>query len=201
MICISRIYAIDGTDTNITAEADNAQAALRLVEKAAEELGAAPEARNMTPAPKEKGKGGRPKKDAVTAKAEETTPALPMVVETFTPPGYPLQITAEVPLSAAKFTAEPVWKPEAPKVEFSGPPVFAPPPPVVSTIAKHVEDAAAGIKSLVGSKNPAWMGNVSETIGQILGAAPLASLSDAQLTERLGQLRQYEDMLKGHLGG
>jgi hypothetical protein len=72
---------------------------------------------------------------------------------------------------------------------------------VLSTRSKNVEDVAAAIKALIGAKNPAWLGNVGQTIEQILGADPLTKLSDAQLTERLGQLRQYEDMLKGHLGG
>ena len=200
MIALSRIYAVDGVDTNITVEAENVQAALRLLEKAADELGAAPEARNFAPPPA-KGKGGRPKKDAVTAKAGETTPALPSGIPADTG-GY--RVTAEVPLFGATFTGEPVHVATAPKVEISGPPVFAPPPPAAinaSGLVANVEAVARDIKALVGAKNPAWLGNVGQTIEQILGSDPLAKLSDAQLTERLGQLRQYEDMLKGHVGG
>ena len=89
-ISISRIYAIDDVETCILATGDNAQGLLREIEKAAEQLGAAPAAVAFSGqgAAATKRRPGRPPKNTEpeAAKAEapksDPAPALPSGVGT-----------------------------------------------------------------------------------------------------------------------
>ena len=117
MISVSRIYAIDDIETCILAQGDNAQGLLREVEKAAEQLGAAPAALSFSGSGVEKVKRGRkPKGDetAVTQKAPEPAPALPSGVSAAFPeapsepplgqppmPYYDPPVTASLPAAPA----------------------------------------------------------------------------------------------------
>ena len=199
-ITISRIYAIDGVETNIAATADNAQAGLRLVERAAEELGAAPNALPLV-SDKPKNKGGRPKK---TSEPEVTTdapgaPALPAGVATaFEPPvatppmpyyeppqepqlPFPPAAAPAAPSVSVGFTNDPQVMPQPTQVGLAppaGPPVFAPPPPPppavavdpITALRNEALGAQKAILDLVGAKNPGWLDSISQSLNGILGA-------------------------------
>jgi hypothetical protein len=238
-LSISRIYAVDGVETCILAEGEGAQALLRQVEAAAEQIGAAPNPLPFTGAAAGKKPAARAKKtdDAVTAKVAEGAPALPPGVATAfpSPPAEPTlpfgaptfappQNYAPSPAPPADATFAPpqdvTWGPEAPQQFGSsvglapppGPPSFAPPtapaavaPPLADPrepLRRRCVEAQSAIYAMVSARQPAWIDNVSATMNGILAAlgGDLRAMSEEQLTAAIGQYRQYEDVLKKHLG-
>ena len=154
-VTISRIYLVDDIETNVAATSDDPQGALRIVERAAEAIGAAPKAVNSTPAPRNR--GGRPKatNGEVTAKpVEPSPPPLPPGVQAAFPSNQqplPFPPGGQSPVPMGQPGARPPFSPPAqtqqqPQVALapdppvalgqssvglappSGPPPFAPPP-------------------------------------------------------------------------
>ena len=230
IICVSRIYAIDGVETNITAEGDTAQAALRNLERAAEELGAAPGALPLTKQEAPKNKGGRPRKvvedtpSAATADTVPEAPALPSGVATAFAPAP--SVAVDLAGGGASYTAAPapvVTLSDAPPVPLghssvhlappAGPPTFAPPPPAPVFAPPPPADPLAemrgealrtlgGIATLVTQRSPGWLDSVTQTTNQVLASfgGNVHAMTKDQVEGYLTQLRAYDATLKQHLG-
>ena len=230
IICVSRIYAIDGVETNITAEGDTAQAALRNLERAAEELGAAPGALPLTKQEAPKNKGGRPRKvvedtpSAATADTVPEAPALPSGVATaFAPPpgvdhvdpnagstpvypGTPVVTLSDAPPVPLGHSSVHLAPPAGPPTFAPPPPapVFAPPPPAdpLAEMRGEALRTLGGIATLVTQRSPGWLDSVTQTTNQVLASfgGNVHAMTKDQVEGYLTQLRAYDATLKQHLG-
>ena len=229
-VAVSRIYLIDGVETNITTEGDNAQAALRNLERAAEELGAAPGALPLTAPPK--GKGGRPKKDAA-APPEPEAPQLPAgAADAFAPPQLPFPSGSATPVfppatatitvtetATVKLTDAPPVNldashvglvpstPAAPAPTFAPPPAFNLPPPMPPLdprvlLRGQVDGVHSDIIKLVQAKNPAWLDQIAQTLSAIVAnnGGSVQTATEPQLREMLSQFAQYDAQVRSALG-
>ena len=228
-ITISRIFAIDGVETNIAATSDNAQAALRLVETAAEHLGAAPGALPLVAAPKKQGRPMKELEAGVTAKDEApalpagaadafaAAPQLPLAPPAnpseayFSPPPPPMQAPAAPP--AVSFTPDPpvpVGQSSvglAPPVFTSpAPPPFIPPAPppldAKQALRAEINEIQSAMISVVSVKQPGWMETISQSMNSILAGngGALTAASEDQLRTILDQFRSYDATIRSHLG-
>ena len=216
-VAVSRIYLIDGVETNITAEGDNAQAALRNLERAAEELGAAPGALPLTATAKNK--GGRPKKDAPAATPEPEAPQLPAgAAEAFAPPQLSFPTVAQ-PAAATITATETVTvkltedvglvpsTPAAPAPTFAPPPAFNLPPPMPPLdprvlLRGQAEGVQSDIIKLVQTKQPGWLDQIAQTLSGIVvnNGGSLQTATEPQLREVLAQFSQYDAQVRSALG-
>ena len=225
-VVVSRIYLIDGVETNITAEGDNAQAALRNLERAAEELGAAPGALPLTATAKSK--GGRPKKDAPAATPEPEAPQLPAgAAEAFAPPqlSFPtvaqpaaatitatetvtVKLTEDPPVNfAASHVGLVPSTPAAPAPTFAPPPAFNLPPPMPPLdprvlLRGQAEGVQSDIIKLVQTKQPGWLDQIAQTLSGIVvnNGGSLQTATEPQLREVLAQFSQYDAQVRSALG-
>lgn len=233
MIEVSRIYVIDGNETCILVSGDNAQAALRNLDAAAEQLGAAPtpvpfsgaapkrqtRARGTTEVSPKEEAAPSPTMPPITAAFDPPPPTVPPVTTAFEPPPRqagpfsgpapqpPLQVYGTPSLNGAMLTDAPPVPLGQTQVglapsPYMPPPVFpAPPPPqdAAAQLRKHLVAAREGVLALV-EPQPGWRASVEQTLDSLFRVHDLPVLNEAQLSGILGQVRQYEDVLRRHMG-
>ena len=219
-ITLSRIYKIDDVETNIAATDDDPQAALRLLERAADILGTAPDALPIAASAPTKNKGGRPKKAAEPAPPTEAIPPLPAGVATAFEPQLPLApsidsiiappsgvsvtLTEDPPAPLGRSTVS-LAPPSGPPA-FAPPPVFAPPPAAPVDPMTALRDEAFGIQkdmiATIQAKAPGWLDQVSQTINSIVATfgGNVQTMTKDQLEGAITQFRNYAGVLAQHLG-
>lgn len=221
MITISRIYIVDEDETCIQCQDEDAQAALRAVEAAAERVGARPKPGSFGPAKATRAPRKGKEEPAVTAKPD-AAPPLPAGVATVFPasaqahPGYETTTERAVAVEQARqqtfagpsqivpVGSEHVRLSDAPPVPLgqssvglAGPPSFGPPPSFEQPptqeelLRRQIVDQIGTLHTLVPEGHP-WRAGPNGVDYTIHGLEQRHGLT----AEYLGRLRQYEDALR-----